>query len=190
MATSEFPSFSRLPAEIRLMIWNAALPGPINNPLFFWRTVKLQIHRLDDKYDYYDDWVPDLIRPIEMGFFSVKIPLLKVNKEAHKDFLSEVWNMFYVLSLDGPGRFPNHENAIRRVALPQQMLMDSRLAPLPRLFNGGVQLWCRNLYVVVDAPAALRGVVTNGSKRVTDSPNWGLEVLDDFPRASCTRPGG
>ncbi|RAH45253.1 2EXR domain-containing protein [Aspergillus brunneoviolaceus CBS 621.78] len=98
MATSEFPSFPRLPPEIRLMIWNAALPGPINNPLFFWRTDKVIKHRLDDKYDDYDNWVPDLIHPLEMGIFSVEIPLLEVSKEAHK--VAQEWVQRQSLSLE------------------------------------------------------------------------------------------
>ncbi|RAK74663.1 uncharacterized protein BO72DRAFT_461113 [Aspergillus fijiensis CBS 313.89] len=57
-----------------------------------------------------------------------------------KDFLGEIWNIFYVLSIEGPGRYPEHYNLIRRVALPQQMLMDSRLAPLRKVFSMGVQL--------------------------------------------------
>ncbi|PYI32273.1 hypothetical protein BP00DRAFT_473308 [Aspergillus indologenus CBS 114.80] len=237
MATSGFPSFSRLPPEIRRMIWNAALPDPISNPLFFWRRIELCIWSLDDKDDDYsdysdddydDDWVPRLIDPEEMGAFSEEIPLLEVNKEAHrvaqawiqrqsdnytippdhntiavrcfkpqrdivfcpnakwKDFLKEVSLVYIALSITRSGRKLNRDHLIRRVALPQQLLADSEYAALPELFRKGLQMWCRDLYIVVDAPATLREFVPNGPVR----PNWELEVLDDFPRASCTRQGG
>ncbi|RAH84264.1 hypothetical protein BO86DRAFT_397131 [Aspergillus japonicus CBS 114.51] len=103
-----------------------------------------------------------------------------------KDFLKEVLLVYIALSIARSGRKLNRNHLIRRVALPQQLLTDSEYAALPELFRKGLQMWCRDLYIVVDAPATLRELVPDDPV----GPDWELEVLDDFPRASCTRQGG
>ncbi|PYH84642.1 hypothetical protein BO82DRAFT_351831 [Aspergillus uvarum CBS 121591] len=61
MTTPTFPSFSRLPAEIRLMFWEAALLDPIDKPLFFWRRTPWRPE------EYLIGMAGDLIHPDDMG---------------------------------------------------------------------------------------------------------------------------
>ncbi|PYI32275.1 hypothetical protein BP00DRAFT_414850 [Aspergillus indologenus CBS 114.80] len=87
MATSKFSSFSLLPAEIRLRIWEAALPDPIDKPLFFWRNSRRRAS--EDKWDITNRWLNHDVYPLDIGFSEVEIPHLQVNWEAHQ--VAEDW---------------------------------------------------------------------------------------------------
>ncbi|RAH68413.1 2EXR domain-containing protein [Aspergillus aculeatinus CBS 121060] len=222
MATSESLTFSRLPAEIRLMIWEAALPDPIGKPLFFWRRAPWRPAAARNSMggDY------DLIHPDDMGHFKIEIPLLQVNKEAERvakewiqrqlppltrlrtnqtaasrrfnagrdvvfctdnqfpDFVAEVENLYRVMGSPDARKYIKKENLIRTVALPQQILEDHP-DKLQQIFRGGIQAWCHDLYIIVDAPADLRQIEP-GSGEQWDwqvPQRWELEVLEDLPRA-------
>ncbi|PYI32274.1 hypothetical protein BP00DRAFT_473312 [Aspergillus indologenus CBS 114.80] len=223
MATASFPSFSRLPAEIRLMIWEAALPDPIKSPLYFWgrtdwqRTVDLGNVIEDDRSRFPRSYT--FIHPCDMGYHEWGIPLLQVNQEAQRvverwlqrqnlrldpnrdptttvirrpfcptrdivfcpdaqfeSFMEEVHELFWALSEYGYF-VSEHSNFISRVALPEEMLEDH---PdwVSEIFCS-IPTWCRNLYIVVNAPADLRQTASGP----TFQQKWELEIVENLPHA-------
>ncbi|RAH45252.1 2EXR domain-containing protein [Aspergillus brunneoviolaceus CBS 621.78] len=188
MATSEFPTFPRLPAEIRLMIWEAALPDPIGKPLFFWRRTTW---RRESDPECLIDADDDLMHPDDMGHFRIAIPLLQVNQEAKR--VAEDWiRDDTVFCFDDQFTdFMEEVDALYYVMLPQQML-ENHLDWVQQIFLRGLQAWCWDFFIVVGAPAELQQMVPGPPDQVDwqVEQKWELQVLEDLPWAFWIDGGG
>ncbi|RAL08127.1 2EXR domain-containing protein, partial [Aspergillus homomorphus CBS 101889] len=88
MAPTSFPLFPKLPTELRLMIWEHALPAPIEEqPLYFYNQTRWTCgvceHDIITDEKRYVNFQHGQVAPLQ-----INIPLYFVNREAHKIALS------------------------------------------------------------------------------------------------------
>ncbi|PYH81108.1 hypothetical protein BO82DRAFT_402684 [Aspergillus uvarum CBS 121591] len=78
------PPLSRLPPELRLMIWEAALPDPIVDPLYIWRYDCWKAHRdqTEDAAGENRDTLHIEFDPRPLDCYEIYLPHLFINHEA------------------------------------------------------------------------------------------------------------
>ncbi|RAH41116.1 uncharacterized protein BO95DRAFT_436116 [Aspergillus brunneoviolaceus CBS 621.78] len=78
------PPLSRLPPELRLMVWEAALPDPVVDPLYIWR-YDCWTARLDETKNAQDEKKNELhieFDPRPLDCYEVHLPHFSLNHEA------------------------------------------------------------------------------------------------------------
>ncbi|RAL10671.1 2EXR domain-containing protein, partial [Aspergillus homomorphus CBS 101889] len=77
--------FSRLPTELRLMIWEAALPDTTGKHLYFWRNHVWRKPRWKLQTDptTNQEYVKFEFDSRSFGYLEVEVPPFLVNREAH-----------------------------------------------------------------------------------------------------------